>query len=436
MQMKLVLTSSLLVAALCAGEGWVFAQTAAQSPSVFRGAATREQREGGLAGQLEAFHAYDDNVLAAEGGGSPERPTSENAIAGQYSGLSAAAMYQTAREGQVFKSWANTAIRQYRSLNGFTATSHQAGAILVQPLGRRFYVELSPSASYSPYYSMQLLPDGERDPESIQERFVPMPDVDFAIIQSNTFRFSGTGAVNMMVTDQSTFSVRYGYARSTFDARAIDLEVRSAGASFSHRMSRNANLRVGYSRHEGNYRSLAQQRLENFNLGVDYRRPLSRSRRTFVRFSSGSVLAEDGADFRRLYVTGSASLAHQLGRTWIANINGRRAVQHIEGFDRPIRSDAVSGSVAGLLSRRTEFTLNVGYFNGTVGLRSAAPRLDSYLASARVRFAISRTLAANFEYRIFQYRFDDEAARPLGAAPSLARSGARVGLSWYVPLLE
>ena len=64
--MKLPITSSLLVAALFAGEGWAFAQAAAQSPSVFRGAATREQRQGGLAGQLEAFHAYDDNVLAGD----------------------------------------------------------------------------------------------------------------------------------------------------------------------------------------------------------------------------------------------------------------------------------------------------------------------------------------------------------------------------------
>ena len=432
--MNRVLATSVLVGALYAGEGEALGQPAATSPAVFRAAATREAPEGGPAALIEAIYGYDDNVLGS--GNSLEQPTTNNSVGGQYSGLSAALMYQTNREGQQFKTWANSLIRHYRSLGGFTTTSHQAGALLVQPLGRRFSVQLSPAASYSPYYTMWMLPDDERDPQAIQDRFVLMPDVDFAIVQTNTVRFSGNAAVNMTVSDQSNLTVSYGYARSKFDFRDTDLEVRSAGASFSRRFSRNATMRIGYNRQEGNYSTLQQQRLENLNLGVDYHRPLSRSRRTFIRFSSGSVLAEDGADMRRFYLTGTASLSHQLGRTWIANVNFRRAIRQVEGFVRPVLSDAASASLAGLMNRRTEFMLHVGYYNGTVGLNPASTRFDSYLSSAGVRVAISRTLAAYGEYRIYHYQFEEDALKPLGAAQSMDRSGARVGLSWYVPLFR
>ena len=134
-------------------------------------------------------------------------------------------------------------------------------------------------------------------------------------------------------------------------------------------------------------------RTHNLNIGVDYRKPLSRSRRTFLRFRTGSVIAEeletgavigeqvetgagigDPVEGRRFEATGSASLVHQIGRTWSAQAQYRREVGYLEGFARPVLSDSANGTLGGLLTRRTDFYVNVNYISGASGLRSGSPR--------------------------------------------------------------
>ena len=156
---------------------------------------------------------------------------------------------------------------------------------------------------------------------------------------------------------------------------------------------------------------------------------------TFLRFSSGSAIAEDG-DKRRIQALGSAALAHQIGRTWIAQIEYRRGIRHVEGFDRPLLSDSAAATVKGLATRRLELSITTSYLAGTVGLSPGSPDVDSYAASGRVRTALSRTLAAYVEYLFYHYQFAEGAVRPLGVPEKLNRQGARIGLILFVPVIE
>lgn len=433
--MKQLFIPLAVVVSLSASTEAALCQTPPSSPAVFGGAAQEEQ-QGGLDALVELFQAYDDNVLAGQGGGSPTQPVAETA-SGMYSGVGVAAQYNRLGDGANFRSWVNSAVRYYPDFKDLFAASHQVGVNLSHPLSRRVTLQIGSVGFYSPRYSMRLFPDSDSDRETVasDQTISAGSDIDFAVVRGTYFRYAGDTSLTFILSNLSNVSVRYGISKTEFDDLPEDLEVQTAGIRFIHRFTKNASLRLGYLRQEGNYVTTDRQLVENLTLGVDYSKPLSRSRRTVVHFSSGSVAAEDG-NGRRFQATGSATLAHHIGRTWIARVDYNRGMRHIEGFDRPIFSDSASMTLGGLATRRIETYLSGAYFTGTVGLRGNAPRFESYAAFARMRTAVTKTLAAYLEYRFYHYRFDAAADRPLGVPRAFDRNGARIGLSLFVPLIK
>ena len=171
------------------------------------------------------------------------------------------------------------------------------------------------------------------------------------------------------------------------------------------------------------------------NIGVNYRKPLSQSRRTYLRINTGSVIA-DQVGGQRIQVTGLASLVHQMGRTWSAQGQYRRQVGYLDGFVRPVFSDSANVGIQGLMTRRVDVAVNANYITGTDGLGQGSARFDSYSASARVRRALTRTLAGYVEYLFYHYNFDEAADRPVGLPRKFNRNGVRVGLSLWLPLTD
>jgi hypothetical protein len=426
---------SLVTIALVVSAGRAFCQTS--SPAIFAGAEKRDENPDGLAALVELFQGYDDNVTASESGGSPERPPQADTVGGMYSGLNVGVQYLALGDGGQFRSWVNSAVRYYPDLQGVTASYHQVGATLSRSLSRRTSVYVSPFAAYSPLYSMQLIPESGADVDGLVVE-APVssggPDFDFAVLRSESIRYGGNTGMNFTLSPAARLSLSYGYGKTQFDDRPLDLEVQTASINYGHRLTKNASLKLGYSRHEGTGYVTGRQLVESANFGVDYRKPLSRSRRTVLRFSTGSSFAESTAG-RRMEATGSASLAHQIGRTWTAQLDYRRGYRHLDGFERPVFSDSANASLRGLLTRRLEFSTLTSYFTGAVGLRPNSPRFESYLASGRLRTALSRTLAAYVEYRYYHYRFDDSVVRPFGVPDTFGRRGARIGLSMFLPLI-
>ena len=433
-QVQALLLSSFVVIALLASAGRAFCQTS--SPAIFRGAENRNEDPDGLAALVELFQAYDDNVLASEAGGGAERPSNTDTVGGMYSGLNVGVQYLALGDEGLFRSWANSAVRYYPGLHDIGAAYHQAGLTFSRELGRSMSVYVSPFAAYSPLYSMQLLPESDRDLEVVQEPSVfGNPDFEFAVIREASIRYGGNAGVNFTFSPESSLRLTYGYGKTEFSSRAMDLEVQTTGLFYNHRLSKNASLKLGYQRHEGTGYAVGPQLVESVNLGVDYRKPLSRSRRTVVRFSTGSSIAESSTGGRRMEAIGSASLAHQMGRTWTSQIDYRRGYRYLDGFERPVFSDSVNASLRGLLNRRLELSILSSYFTGAVGLTADSPRFESYLASGRLRSALTRTLAAYFEFRYYHYQFDESVIRPPGVPGSFGRRGVKAGLSLYLPLI-
>jgi hypothetical protein len=263
----------------------------------------------------------------------------------------------------------------------------------------------------------------------------PAPDFDYTSVEGNTYRYGGNVGVNVGLTDRATVGLDYGYAQTRFDGSS-DMEAQGVGAHVGFKLSRHAWLSTGYSLQTAKYNQLERttDSIGNINIGVHFDKPLSVTRRTFLRFSTGAASAGDNQHFLGLQAVGSASLIHQIGRTWSIGADYSRGLGYIEGFDRPVFSDSAGAGLGGLVSRRVEFSAGARYFAGAVGMTAAAPPFDSYGAWARIRTGLTRTLAAYAEYRYYHYEFSEAALRPIGMPGNFSRNSVRVGLSLWVPL--
>ena len=208
---------------------------------------------------------------------------------------------------------------------------------------------------------------------------------------------------------------------------------------FQRRLTRHASLHLGYG-----YRSITNHVLgfpdvtrdiQDINVGINYNRAfaISMSRRTRVSFSTGTsyVSGSDisGGDFNagthsRFYVTGTADIVHEMGRTWRAAAIYRRSAGFSELVFEPVIADSVSGTLNGLLGRRNEVSLLVSASTGDVGNDRTGNDYTTYLASAQLRRALNRHLAAYVSLPALSARFrrSGTTAAGISATISIARA--------------
>jgi hypothetical protein len=127
-------------------------------------------------------------------------------------------------------------------------------------------------------------------------------------------------------------------------------------------------------------------------------------------------------------------LTHQIGRTWSARAAYRRGADFVEAFSAPVFTDAVTVALDGFINRRTDVAAAVAYSGGNVVQARSNP-FETYTATARLRFGLTRQLAAYAEYLFYDY---DSAGVALNAnvPPRVSRHSVRVGLTLWVPLLR
>lgn len=208
------------------------------------------------------------------------------------------------------------------------------------------------------------------------------------------------------------------------------------GGLFSNRFGRNGTLRAGYTLQEIDYGGGATYLIHHLNLGGNYGRPLSATRRVYLSFSGGSTVLESHGQ-ARLQAVGDAALQYEIGRTWRGSARYRRGVVFVDEIAGPLLSDGFSAEIDGLLSRRLELRGSGSFTRGTAGLsRDAAPPYDMYLARTQARYALSRVAAIYAEYLFFKYRFA-ESVQLGGALPSYYdRHTVRAGVTVLTQLLR
>ena len=330
-------------------------------------------------------------------------------------------------------SFATTGIYVPDSLQPYIGSYGGAVGVSLK-LTERTSMSANQSAGYQPYYTLDLFP-ALGQPSLGQAALAPL---DLRVNQEGYATYGSMLGVTHTLSRRSSIAVNYAYTRSDFTSGFDPFTSHTAGARFSRTLTRNLAARVGYAFSEaqatGIDPSADRFRGHNLDVGVDYNRPLSLSRRTTLSFGSGSTATTDG---QQTYynLTGDAQVSHELGRSWRTSVRYSRGVTFYETFQAPALADTVAAGVAGRLHRRVALQSSVGTSFGQVGLSETGSEFRTSYTTVALAYALTRLLRFGTDYSYMHYSFGS-ATVPFGFLPNMQRHTARAYLSVRLPLLQ
>jgi len=317
---------------------------------------------------------------------------------------------------------------------------YSAGAGFSRQLPGKFNLSVNQSATYSPTYMYGLFPaDASTAPGA-----APSTSLDYAVGRFESYDYVTTVSLRRDFTRRNSFTATGDYQ---FTDRLHptefwnDITSYVARGEYVHNLARNTALtgRARYRSGDYGYIGTGKTTEAGFDFGVDYTRPLSASKRTTIRFNAGATRAEfpqvvTGFD-RRIRGTGELGFDYSFSRTWQARANVRRGLEYLVDLPTPVFNDAVSVGADGLLSRRVDVSMFVGYSDGASLDNRDSLQITTYTGNVRGRYAFSRTLAVYVEYLRYYYQFRGSTSVLAGIPPRWDRSGVRAGLTLWVPTL-
>jgi hypothetical protein len=403
---------------------------------------------------------YDDNVLGKQG-----NPIGQQLLQSGAFGIGRAGLLYT-RHSDTLSLFlgGGSGVRYVPDLGDYIAASHEAFFDLTKDLGRRTHIRVAQNFAYAPFYHFGLLSntfDGGFGYHAVGSGLLPsegvgdpllLDAINLALLSQSVYRYATGAGLTRDLTARSSLSMEYHYARSSFgsdeplaDVVGRNLTRQQGALTYSYRMNQSTIFHAGYGYRLVDYELLGGHGrfgVHDVDLGVDYDRALSLSRSTTISFGTGSAIIvrdrsqapELDAVFYRLL--GRAELNHEMGRTWNANIEYQRGFRFIDGFNEPIFADLVQARLAGSLSTRLESLSWIAYSSGALGFSRRDRAYDTFIATTRLQFALTRHLAAFAQYLFYDYRFHDVLRVPFGLPATLDRQGVQVGMNLWFPLLN
>jgi len=436
------------------------APAAAQSPdsgSSRAPAGARVATGPSLGLSIDLAEAYDQDVVARLGG--VTLPLFQ--ASGPYTMLTPQVDFQTHGSRVQVGITAGSNLRYYQNLNVFGAASHTAGIGVTAQLTPQTSLSIGQNVGYSPALFNGLFASVAAPTPGN----APPPSSNY-LLGAQSLSLGTTAGLTHKFTPRLALLLTGAYHYDHFTAEVpgySDLRSQEAGGRFTYSMSRGMQLRLGYTYKQGQYVGSPQTTEHNGDIGIDYVRVLSQTRRTTIAFSLGPTLANGALrggllqnqvlpdsstaatspilgsvlDVRRQFrMVGDASLVHQVNRTWNLKATYHRGLGYIEGFNSPVFSAAYAASAGGSLSRRTDLSLSAAYSGGESALVGVADQFTTYTGDARLRFMVNKVWATYVEYLFYYYEFGPGISLPPGVPPGLTRNGVRVGLTMLMPVMR
>lgn len=391
--------------------------------------------------EISASRGNDLSLLVSlyeEYGNSPDSEDDRSPVPlvqrnGYFSGVRTDLVFSHRGQRATFGFRTQGSMRYYPGLQAYTGLRHRSEMGLSATVGRmrRTSVTMSGVAEHAPNYSISLFPE----PSILNDSPASAANRDDALTNRAANIYNGSFGLEHQFSPRSSFgvdnSVRYANVSGAPGVRDV-----RTGLRYSRRMSPYFALRLGYAYMRGQYGPTSDMKAiqsHDLDLGIDYRRAITLSRKTTIAFGSGSTMVQTslGQAYR---VTGTATLRTELPQGWIAQVEYNRGLQLVEGFANPFFADIVTPSLGGYLGRRVQLSTSAGYSFGEVGL--VGGRYRALQASTRLRVAATRYAAVDAQYLFYRYQFDNTVALMDSLARSMDRGSIRLNLTLWLPLLQ
>ena len=397
------------------------------------------------------FLAHRDEILLS---GAPLVPNARPLSSGTYSQFSGGLGYSNNGEKLQFEASESSSARRYPDYP--VLASHGAGARLSWTPTKRLSFSSTHQFVYQPWQTFASFPALFGLPLRFDQSMAP--NQAFASVEGSSRSYVTASSFTTQLSRQSSLMAGYSYQLSTYDNSAAfvgpfqwdifavgkgRLTNQSGLVRFNHGLTRNLGWHAGYGYSEARYSGdVRRYRGHTLDVGIDYNRALSITRRTTFGFSTGAIAVEQPdqtGGYRRYDVTAQATLNREIGRTWNASATYMRNVEYLETARVPYFYDGVVLQFQGLMSRRSGFHSAAGATYGDLGIdrtSSRRDRFDTEYANVGFSFGISRHLAVNTDYVFYMYSLNRLGLSLPGAGPRLHRHDVLVSLSAWMPVFE
>jgi hypothetical protein len=379
---------------------------------------------------------YDDNIQATlpNIGANIRRP-----VAGTVGTASASLGYSANFPRFSLGANAGSNAGYYPRQDGALLTGHSAGLGLSAAVTRRTTLGLSASTFYMPYTFASVFPaaEGLDVPAATFGQAEPLP---LELVTNDGEYLSYTGGIQLghSFSQKLTGNANYSYASRSSTLYNTPYDRQGFGAGLLYALAQGVQLNLGYRRMQGRWGggSNGDTTLDTINAGINYSRALSFSRRTTLGFGTGSAIVQQAPANTRVVLTGSATLNHEVGRTWLATVGYGRGVRFVETLLEPVFQDSITAGFGGLVNRRVSMQSSFRASIGTVGFGSDDNGYDTYIASLGSSVAISQHVSFGASYSIYRYTFEDAVVLPIGVPSFVHRQSVRASISVWAPLLN
>lgn len=357
-------------------------------------------------------------------------PEDELPQSGYTSGVNTGLVFERQSDRLLFKAHGGATYQEYYRQPVFGATSYDAGLLVRAKPATRFHVEGQAGYMRSPFF--RLVP-AYNPADSV----VVIPSDPYVARRLNNethnvaggfkSQYSKRSSLTFMATQRET---RFGgLAGNTFSLLGME-------AAWRRQLNRSFGVHAGYGR-ERIHQSAMPDALfiyELMDIGVDFNRQLSVSRRTSLAFTTETAAVKRPLTGRRYRLNGRANLTTHFGRTWRASAGVSRNTEFIPGFFEPLFSDAVDAMLSGMVSKRAEWLTTFSAGKGRFGFDNDGRYQTSHVMS-RLNWAITRHLGIYGQYSVYYYQLPPTPTAFVMPG-QLSRQAFAVGLNTWIPILN
>jgi hypothetical protein len=357
-------------------------------------------------------------------------PEDELPQSGYTSGVNTGLVFERASDRLLFKAHGGATYQEYYRQPVFGATSYDAGVMVRGKPATRLQVHGQAAFVRSPFF--RLIPASN-------------PADSVVVVPGDAF-------VARLLTHE-TYNVGGGFTsqyskRSSLSVTAMQRETRFGGADpntfslvgmearWNRQLNRSFGVHAGYGRERIRQSALPDASFiyELIDVGIDFNRQLSLSRRTSLAFTTETAAVKRPLTGRRYRLNGHASLTKHFARTWRASAGVTRNTEFIPGFFEPLFTDAVNAMFSGMLSMRAEWQTTFSAGKGRFGFDNDGRYTTSHMTS-RLNWALTRHLGIYGQYSVYYYKLPPT---PTGfVLPNqLSRQAFAVGLNTWIPILN
>ncbi len=403
-----------------------------------------------LAVSFSAATGYDDDVLLSQLGGAHPSGTSSSSVFGQVAG---SLNYSMTKGRGSFGASIGTSGSHYPSLEKTNFNYYGGNMSGTYQLTSRTNAGAGLILTYQPLHFMTPMPilSDPLDPPPLSADILAPDSVmpDPLPVQPLATDPALSIAVNNYLTTEVSAGIQHAFMRrlsgsfsySMREASSPNGEMylsRSLGGGLNYGLGKGVNLRAGYTLSESRYGSAQAAdpvRLHQVDGGIDFSHGLSLTRRTTLSFRTGtSVMADEFQT--HFYITGNATLTHELGRTWFLTGAYNRDVSLNETFSTPVLYDSMNAGIGGLISRKLQLQSSVGATMGDVGFSTLENGFANYYAATSARYGLTRNIALEVSYTLYRYSYEAGVVLPEGVPRNTDRQSVRVSLSFWAPVFQ